>query len=157
MRKVDDFCTLRGHSECGNAQIDLTGFDGRNNAVKGHVADLKCDTQRICDLLCKPDIAAGELSLVIEIFIGRIGCFCADNDLSGSLDAFQGGFSLCGAQTDHHHCHQQCKQSGHMFHDGTSSNQSLFSLYTVHSTACVKLYTAKIQRQDKAEFPFNNK
>jgi hypothetical protein len=63
------------------------------------------------DLLSQPDVAAGELGVVIQVFIGGIGGFGSHDDLPGALNLLQHavGGSGHGAQRqrkNHHHRNQ---------------------------------------------------
>ena len=84
--EVDFFCTLRGLGERSDADVDLTGLDGGDDAVERHVDDFELYAERIGDLLCQPDVAACEVGVEILELIRCVLCFGADNQLALRLD-----------------------------------------------------------------------
>ena len=94
--EVDLLGTLGGVGEGRDAEVHLTGLDGGDDAVEGHVHDLQLNAEAVGDLLGQPHIAAGEVGVEILELIGSVLGFGADDDLALGLDLLKQGGGLGG-------------------------------------------------------------
>ena len=64
-------CRMHGEM-CIRDRVHLTGLDGGDDAVEGHVHDLQLNAEAVGDLLGQPHIAAGEVGVEILELIGSV-------------------------------------------------------------------------------------